>query len=110
MDYRYRLGSFGDSSSVSLFPGVATPGDCRADPQLGHRGFFSSPAVLLFIFTVFYVPPSSVSLPDFNLTVPLRKYSGEYSCMSSAFSVAILNETSFFLSPGIDFGLDVECY
>ena len=34
---------------------------------------------------------SSVSLSYFYLAVPLRKCSGEHSCMSSQFSLAILN-------------------
>ena len=54
------------------------------------------------------MPSSSVILPYFNRTVPLRKRSREHFCMCSTFSIAILNGPCFICSLGIDFVLDVE--
>ena len=48
-------------------------------------------AVLLFNFTVYCLPSSSVSYPYLNLAVPMRKCSGEHSCMSFALSHAEWN-------------------
>ena len=50
-------------------------------------------AVLLSTFILLFLPSSSVSLTNFNLAVPMRECTGEHSCMSSPFSIAILNET-----------------
>ena len=73
--------------------------------QIGRRDFFFFvPAVLLFTFTLFYLPVSSVFLSNFNLSVPIRKYLAEHSLplatviISSTFSVALQNGTFFFHS------------
>ena len=50
--------------------------------------------VLHSVFIVFGLSSASVSLSCyFSLTVPMRKCSGEHSCMSSTFSIAIVNRT-----------------
>ena len=54
--------------------------------------FFVS-AVLLFTIILLFLLPSAVSLSYFNLAVPMRKCLGKHSCMSSTFSIAILNGT-----------------
>ena len=59
--------------------------DSKAD------GTFFVPTVLLSTFIPLLVPSSPVSLSYFNLAVPMRKCSGEHSCMSSTFSIAMLN-------------------
>ena len=48
-------------------------------------------AVLLSTFILIFLPSSSVSLSYFNLAVPMRKCSGEHSCMSSPFSIIYHN-------------------
>ena len=45
-----------------------------------------------------FLPPSSVSLSNFTLTVPMRGCLGKHSCMSPPFPIAILNGTIFFRS------------
>ena len=52
--------------------------------------FFVS-AVLLSTFIPLFLPSSSVSLSYFNLAVPMRGCFWKHSCMSSSFSIAILN-------------------
>ena len=51
------------------------------------------PTVLLSTFIL--TNSSSVSLSYFHLAVPMRKCWGEHSCISSLFSIAILNGTPF---------------
>ena len=63
MDYMCRLGSLGDSSTASC-------------PSYGYTvGTSFVPAVLLFVFTLFRFPSSSVSLSYINLTVYFLKCS-----------------------------------
>ena len=61
---------------------------------------FFVPAVLLSkcLFIRLFIPSSSVSLSYFILAVPMRKCSGEHSCLSSIFHVALLNDTFFSAS------------
>ena len=54
---------------------------------------FFVPAVLLSTFILLLLLSSSVSLSYFNLAVPMRMCLGKHSCMSSPFSIAILNAT-----------------
>ena len=56
------------------------------------------PALLFSILTPLSLPPLSVYLSYFILTVPVRKCLGKHSCMSSLFPIAILNGTFFFRS------------
>ena len=63
------------------------------DMQLSRRNIFV-PAVHLSAFILLFLPSSPVSWFYFNRTVPIRKCSGEHSCMSSTFSIAIHTETS----------------
>ena len=56
-------------------------------------------AVLLSTFILLLLPSSSVSLSNFYLAVPMRKCLGKYSCMSSPFSIAILNGTCSLRAP-----------
>ena len=60
--------------------------------------FFVS-AMLFSTFIHLFLLYSSVSLSHFNLTVPMRKCSGKHSCMSSPFSIAILNITCSLRPP-----------
>ena len=55
---------------------------------------FYFPAVLISIFTLILMS-SSFSLIYFILAVLLRNCSGEYSCMSSIFTIATVNGTCF---------------
>ena len=55
----------------------------------------SVPTVLSTYIPLF-LPSSPVSLSYLNLAVPMRKGSGEHSCTSSTFSIAILNGTCPF--------------
>ena len=56
------------------------------------------PALLFSILTPLFCPSSSVPLSYFNLAVPMRECLVKHSCMSSPFPIAILNDTSSFLS------------
>ena len=49
-------------------------------------------------------------LDFFILAVPMRECLGRHSCMSSTFSVSILNNLCFLLSPGYYFILECEFY
>ena len=49
------------------------------------------PAFLFSILAPLFLPSSSVSLSHFILAVPMRECLGKHSCMSSQFSMAILN-------------------
>ena len=60
--------------------------------------FFVS-AVLLSTFILFFLLSSSVSLSYLNLAVPMSKCLRKHSCMSSPFSIAILNGTCSLLAP-----------
>ena len=67
--------------------------------MIGRRDiFFFVPALLFSILTPLFLPPSSVSSSYFIFAVPMRKCLGKHSCMSSQFSIAILNGTFFFRS------------
>ena len=46
-----------------------------------------------------FLPSSSVSLFYFNLAVPMRGCLGKHSCMSSPFSIGILNGTFSLRAP-----------
>ena len=59
---------------------------------------FFVPALLFSILTPLFLPPSSVYLSYFILAVPMHKCLGKHSCMSSPFSIAILNGTFFLRS------------
>ena len=73
------------------------------DWEVFFRAHYSSS-----IFTTLFLPSSSVSL--FHSCCSRAQVFGMvYSCMSSPFSVAILSNTCFFLSPGIDFVLVGKC-
>ena len=54
--------------------------------------FFVS-ALLLSTFILPFLLSSSVSLSYFNLAVPIRKCLGKHWCMSSSFSIVLLNGT-----------------
>ena len=60
--------------------------------------FFVS-AVLPSTFILLFLLSSSVSLSYFNLAVPMRKCLGRHSCMSSPFSMVILNLTCSLQAP-----------
>ena len=71
--------------------GVGTPGDGRYVLQIGF-GTSLFWAHLLFIFTLFFLSSSFVSLSSFSvfmspfiLPVPMRKCLRKHSCMSSIF-------------------------
>ena len=51
--------------------------------------------VLLSTFILLFLLSSSVSLSNSYLAVPMRGCLGKHLCMSSPFSIAILNETCF---------------
>ena len=56
-------------------------------------------SVLLSTFIPLFLLSSSVSLSYFNLAVPMRKCLGKHSCMSSPFSIVILNGTCSLGAP-----------
>ena len=60
------------------------------------------PNVLFYIFFIFCLSSSCVSLSSFIAAVLMRKCMGKHSCTSATFLV-ILNESCFLRSPGIDF-------
>ena len=63
---------------------------------------------LAFILPFFF--PSSCFFALFQSYSSHAQISGENSCMSYTFFIAILNETCFFRSLGIDFVFIGECY
>ena len=73
--------------------------DWTRDKATGQDFFSFVFAVLLFIFILLYLPSSSISLSYFNLAVPMRKCVRKHSCMSSPFSIAILNVTCSLRAP-----------
>ena len=56
-------------------------------------------AVLFSAFVILLLPSSSVSLSYFNLVVPMCGCLGKRACMSSPFSIAILNRTCSLRAP-----------
>ena len=60
--------------------------------------FFVS-AVLTSAIILLFLLSYSVSLSYFNLAAPMRKCLGKHSCMSSQFSILILNGTCSLLAP-----------
>ena len=91
MDYRCWLGSLGKSSTASASSDLwGTVGRAAVRP-LGHIGFL--PAVLLFIFPILFLPPSSVSMSYFILAAPKLKCLGKPVYMSFTFPIATLNGT-----------------
>ena len=60
--------------------------------------FFWS-AVLLSTFILVFSPSCSVSLSYCNLAVPMPRFFGKHSCMSSTFSIVILNGTCSLRAP-----------
>ena len=83
MNYRCRLGLSGKSSTAS---GRSDPGGSIHPP-----GSCSE-----YIFSILWLPSSSVSLSYCNLTDAMRGRLGRHSCMSSTFPIAMLNGTCFF--------------
>ena len=69
----------------------------RQSDWTGHIFFVS--AVLLSTFILIFLLSSSVSLSYFNLAVRMRKCLGKRLCMSSIFSIAILNGTCSLRAP-----------
>ena len=65
--------------------------------------FFLS-AILLFTFILLFLLSFSVSSSYFNLAVPMRKCLGKHSCMSSPFSIVILNGTCYLRAPILLYG------
>ena len=63
----------------------------RQSDWTGLLSFMS--AVLFSAIILLFLLSSSVSLSYFNLAVPMRKCLGKHSCMSSPFSISILNGT-----------------
>ena len=63
------------------------------------RLHFCVSAVLLSTIILLFLSSSSVSLSFFNLAVLMRKCLGKHSCMSSPFSIAILNGTCSHRAP-----------
>ena len=57
---------------------------------------FFIPDSRLFKLTPLFLPYFSVSLSYYILAGPMRECLGKHSCMSSPFSIAILNDTYFF--------------
>ena len=55
-------------------------------------------ALFLSILMPLFLPSSSVALSYFIHAVPMRECLGKHLCMSSSFSVAILNGTCFLFS------------
>ena len=64
------------------------------DRPSGRRFFV--PALLLSILTPLFLSSSSVPLSYFILAVPIPECLGKHTCMSSPFSIAILNGAIFF--------------
>ena len=54
---------------------------------------------LFSTFILLFLPSFSVSLSYFNLAVPMRECLGKHPCMSSPFSIAILNVTYSLRAP-----------
>ena len=76
MDYMCRLGSLGNLSTTS---GCSDPGrTVGTSYSLAVGIYFFVPAVLLSIFSLLCLLSSSVSLSYFNITLPMRKWSGVY--------------------------------
>ena len=65
--------------------------------------FFRLRCTSLHIHSLFLLS-FSVSLSYFNLAVPMRKCLGKHSCMSSPFSIAILNGTCSLRAPTLLYG------
>ena len=61
------------------------------DKATGQDFFFFVSTVLLSTIILVFLLSSAVSLSYFNLAVSMRKCLGKHSCMSSPFSIAILN-------------------
>ena len=78
----------GNSSITSEFI-TATPSERRLESELGRRDFFFAHTRCTSFRIHSYL--LLVSLSYFNLAVPMRKCLGEHSCMSSSFSIDILN-------------------
>ena len=85
MDHRCWLGNSSTASGSSDHVGTVAPS------QLVRRDFIIS-CPLLNIFTLLRLS-FSVSLSYVNHTIPMSKCSGEHMCMSSEFSIPLLNET-----------------
>lgn len=89
MDHKCRFGSVVNLSTSS----ARGWGDSMPKLLLGHIYFV--PANTFSIFTLLCFPCSLVSYSF--LAVPLCKCCGQYLCMSSSLSIAILNVPSFFV-------------
>ena len=61
--------------------------------------FFFVSAVLLSTIILLFLLSSAVALSYFNLAVPMRKCLGKHWCMSSSYSIAILNGTFCLRAP-----------
>ena len=90
--------------------------DCREfghDIVNGQDLFFFMSAVLISSFILLFLPSSSVSLSNLNHAVPMRKCSGEHSCMSSRFPIFYIH-TEWYLLFSLNYNseniVDVECY
>ena len=71
----------GNSSTGS---GSSDPGGRKARTIARPlRRLYVVPTLLLFIFTLFCLPSSSISLSYFIIAVPTHKCCGQHSCMSS---------------------------
>ena len=94
MDIRCWLGQVGNSCNASGSNdagGSVSPNYSQASGLL----FFVS-TLLLSIFTLFFLPSSSVSLSYFNLAVPMLKCSRAHMRMSTTFPVDELSRIFFF--------------
>ena len=79
-----------------LFRGLATPGDCKPELQLGLRTSFFRFAMLLSIYILsFSSYLFSVSMSYFIIAVPMRKCVWKTSCMSATF--LIYSHTEWYL-------------
>ena len=57
--------------------------------------FFFVSTLLLYIFTLLFLPSSSVYLSYFIIGVPMHECLGKHSCMRSTFPIAVLNGPCF---------------
>ena len=65
--------------------------------MIGHQDFsFFVPTLHLSILMPLFLPSLSVLLSYFVLAVPMCKFLGKHSCMSSLFPIALLNGICFF--------------
>ena len=89
MNYRCRLGSFGNSSTAS--------GSSRPEGTKGSSYIVKAKGLIFFVPSVLYMFTLLLCFfVIFRSSVIMQKCLGKHSCMSSPFPIAILNGTCFF--------------